>query len=91
MARAGLHEGNGTMRLLLAAAALLALADCASNEPLCRYWTDEPIGRNIFDPSAVPMLPYNPYWVGANAPEASPWAEPGNDACAGEPGHPGPR
>ena len=76
------------MRLLRTAAALLALAGCTSNEPLCRYWTNEPIGRNISDPSALPMLPYNPYWV-AQDPSDPAARSPEQDVCAGEPGHPG--
>jgi hypothetical protein len=59
---------------------LCALGGC-SDAPLCRYWTDAPIRRDVLDPSAAPMLPYNPYW-GSAAPTAP-------DSCAGEPGHPG--
>jgi hypothetical protein len=66
--------------------ALCALGGC-TNEPLCRYWTDEPIGRNLSDPSELPMLPYNPYWVTKNPP-GSPATPTSQDACAGEPGHP---
>jgi hypothetical protein len=77
------------MRRLNRATALLiscALAGC-SNAPLCRYWTDAPISKSALDPSAVPMLPENPYWVtAAPAGGAAPPAVP--DACAGEPGHP---
>jgi len=71
------------------AAAFLAvcvLGGC-TDAPLCRYWTDAPIGRNSLDPSAVPMLPYNPYWVTKDSP-ASPGSPAPQDACAGEPGHP---
>jgi len=72
------------MRRRHCAAALLALSaliGCTSNQPLCRYWSDAPIGKDL-DPSAVPMLPYNPYWDG--------WASGAavQDVCAGEPGHP---
>ena len=66
---------------LLGLVALAALGGCTTNAPLCRYWSDAPIGKDL-DPSAVPMLPYNPYWVGTGA--AAP-----QDPCAGEPGHPG--
>ena len=59
-----------------------ALAGCATNEPLCRYWSDAPIGKEL-DPSAVPMLPYNPYWDGRAPSDAA-----AQDVCAGEPGHP---
>ena len=79
------------MRLLFTAAALLglpALAGC-TDAPLCRYYTDAPIGRGVLDPSAVPMLPYNPYWVVEAPPGSTQSAEAGNaDPCAGEPGHP---
>ena len=67
---------------------LCALGGC-TDAPLCRYWTDEPIGRNILDPSEVPMLPYNPYWVTKNS-SGSPGSPSPQDPCAGEPGHPGP-
>jgi hypothetical protein len=73
-------------RAAVALLALGALAGC-SDAPLCRYWTDAPIGKGVLDPSAVPMLPYNPYWVGSTAAGAA--ATPAApDPCAGEPGHP---
>ncbi|HEX9488750.1 MAG TPA: hypothetical protein VF930_00610 [Stellaceae bacterium] len=77
------------MRLLLAAAtslALSALAGCTTDAPPCRYWSDAPIGRGVLDPSAMPMLPYNPYWVVKDG--STPSAQVANaDTCAGEPGH----
>jgi hypothetical protein len=66
--------------------ALCALGGC-TDAPLCRYWTDEPIGRNLSDPSALPMLPYNPYWV-TKKPSGAPATPAAQDPCAGEPGHP---
>ena len=66
--------------------ALCGLTGCTTNQPLCRYWSDAPIGKDL-DPSAVPMLPYNPYWVGSGA--ATPGASASQNPCAGEPGHPG--
>ena len=79
------------MRRLPRAAALLALVALATlggctNAPLCRYWSDAPIGKDL-DPSAVPMLPENPYWVTAAPPGSTTSVAP-PDACAGEPGHP---
>jgi hypothetical protein len=65
--------------------ALCALTGCTTNQPLCRYWSDAPIGKEL-DPSAVPMLPYNPYWVGPSAAKTGSSAP--QDVCAGEPGHP---
>ena len=62
--------------------ALCALTGCSTNQPLCRYWSDAPIGKEL-DPSAVPMLPYNPYWDGRAPSDAA-----AQDVCAGEPGHP---
>jgi hypothetical protein len=62
--------------------ALAALNGCATNQPLCRYWSDAPIGKDL-DPSAVPMLPYNPYWDERALSGAAM-----QDACAGQPGHP---
>lgn len=62
--------------------ALGALAGCTTDQPLCRYWSDAPIGKDL-DPSAVPMLPYNPYWNGR-----APSAAAASDPCAGQPGHP---
>ena len=72
------------MRRTLRAAALLALCALAgcTDAPLCRYWSDAPIGKEL-DPSAVPMLPYNPYWDGRALSDAR-----ASDPCAGEPGHP---
>jgi hypothetical protein len=73
------------MRRAHRAAALFALCSLAActNQPFCRYWSDAPISKGALDPSAVPMLPYNPYWDG-RAPSGA--AAP--DPCAGEPGHP---
>jgi hypothetical protein len=68
--------------LLMSLPVLAVLAAC-SDAPLCRYWTDAPIGKGVLDPSQAPMLPYNPYWTGA----ASRGAPAANDPCAGEPGH----
>ena len=62
-------------------AAVSVLAACSSNVPMCRYWTDAPISKSALDPSAVPMLPYNPYWDGQALSATA-------DPCAGEPGHP---
>ena len=62
--------------------ALAALTGCATTQPLCRYWSDAPIGKDL-DPSAVPMLPYNPYWDGRARSAAA-----ASDPCAGQPGHP---
>ncbi|HEX6840769.1 MAG TPA: hypothetical protein VF113_04545 [Stellaceae bacterium] len=63
--------------------ALCALGGCGTNAPLCRYWSDAPISRSVLDPSAVPMLPYNPYWDGRALSAAA-----ASDPCAGQPGHP---
>jgi hypothetical protein len=65
---------------------LCALVGGCTTTPQCRYWSNAPIGRNVLDPSAVPMLPYNPYWVGQGV-DGAPADQ---DACAGEPGHPTP-
>ena len=66
--------------------ALCALAAC-TDAPLCRYWSDAPLSKSALDPSAVPMLPDNPYWVSA-APAGAAASSAPPDACAGEPGHP---
>ena len=71
------------MRLVVTVVGLLALAGC-TDLPACRYWSDAPIGKGLVDESEVPMLPYNPYWVGPGA-SGAPTAQ---DPCAGEPGHP---
>jgi hypothetical protein len=67
---------------------LAALSGCATDQPLCRYWSDAPIGKDL-DPSAVPMLPENPYWTSKGFRPAAA-AQSGQDICAGEPGHPAP-
>jgi len=67
------------MRPLLAVSGLtmvLLAGGCTSSDlPLCRYWSDAIIGKDM-DPSQVPMVPDNPYWVGKSAP---------GDPCAGQP------
>ena len=73
-----MHRLNRAAALL----ALCALTGCSTNQPLCRYWSDAPIGKEL-DPSAVPMLPYNPYWDGRALTDVR-----ASDPCAGEPGHP---
>lgn len=67
-------------RLTIAAglAVLCLLGGCATNTPMCRYWSDAVIGKGL-DPSQVPMLPANPYWT-----EKGTAAAPG-DPCYGEP------
>lgn len=78
-----LHRGPVALRRLSAGAAVLALGALGgcTDAPLCRYWSDGHIGK-LLDPSQVPMLPDNPYWVGKES-SGSPRAA--EDPCAGEP------
>ena len=81
---------HGNFALLVACAALAA---CASGVPACRYQVPEQAaegsapGRLNNDPSSLPMLPYNPYWIGTDP--SLPIVGSPADPCAGEPFHPG--
>jgi hypothetical protein len=82
--RAGWAKGmkssllNAT-HMILAGGTILAfgaLGGC-TDVPSCRYWSDAHIGRNM-DPSQLPMLPNNPFWLAKVSPAS-------DDPCAGEP------
>jgi hypothetical protein len=74
-------------RRAAAVLALCVLTGC-TDAPLCRYWSDAPVSRSALDPSAVPMLPENPYWTSNVSSRSAAAARSGQDVCAGEPGHP---
>jgi hypothetical protein len=73
---------NATHTTLAAGAilALGALGGC-TDAPLCKYWSDAHIGKGM-DPSEVPMLPDNPFWLSKTSPAAPPASD---GPCAGEP------
>jgi hypothetical protein len=76
------------MRLCFAPVAIVTLGVLSgcTGAPMCKYWTGAIIGKNA-DPSALPMLPYSPYWASKDS--SLPVVGSPTAPCAGEPGYPG--